>query len=420
MTRGTFRMMLLVWLAAWLVLPSPGLARPADPDSALEEFAVDGASGTAAPATQAAAVPDDASSTAKVTRRLIAWRYNCLDANGNRVTKDVPGNTPYGGKDALEAAGFKILNSNPVFEYVDADGTVLLHDDTGAAPPPAGYVPKGATAAVPSPAPSASPAAAPQGTITRRLTAWRYNCLDAQGKRVTKDIPGTTPYCGSDQLEAEGFKILNSNPVFEYVDAGGKVVLHDDTGTAAPPDGYPQPGTAGTSQPAPGTPGQSEPAPPTQGPGGTVSLDVPEFCQYKNCPPLAWEIARMSCGPTSLAMVMKYAGKSVTPNDLVGPTKCTSGGSWCQNLTAAAQQYGFGKARWTGSTSLSWLKDQLRAGKPVLVLTTEYGGHFMVVKGFDAKGNIIANDPADTTRKVHRLYPVDTFQSMWQNSFLLS
>lgn len=419
MRRCTIRLVSLVWLAAWLALPWPGLAKPAeDPDDALQGFTVDGASGTAVPASPTADAPTAASATTKVTRRLIAWRYNCLDANGKQVTKDVPGNTPYGGKDELEAAGFKILNSNPVFEYVDADGTVLLHDDTGAAPPPAGYVPKGSTAATPATPP---PAAAPQGTIIRRLTAWRYNCLDAQGKRVTKDVPGTTPYCGSDQLEADGFKILNSNPVFEYVDAAGNVVLRDDTGTAAPPAGYVAPGgTAATppATPAPGTPG--EPAPPTQGPGGTVSLDVPQICQYTNAPPMAAAVARMSCGPTSLAMVMQYAGKSVTPHELVGPTKCTENGSWSGNLLTAAKQYGFADARWTGSTSLSWLKDQLRAGKPVLVITSEYGGHFMVVKGFDTKGNIIANDPADTTRKVHRLYPVDTFQSMWQNSFLLS
>lgn len=261
------------------------------------------------------------------------------------------------------------------------------------------------------------------GKTGRKLIGWHWNLVDSNGKRVSRDVDGTTPYGRTSEFpdgyptpamwESEGLKVLNSNPIFSYDDGtvyGNTANPWQKEAKADPGNTSPDPGSGGT------TPNPVTPDPPKTGEGGGIQLDVPQILQYNNCPPIAKAVANMSCGPTSLAMVLQYMGVKVTAPDLVGPTGCTSNGTWYAGITKAAKQYGL-SGSWKSGKDYGWLKNQLQKGIPVLVATTEYGGHFMVVKGLDAKGNIIANDPADYSHKVHRVYPYDKFMGMWTDSF---
>ncbi len=246
-----------------------------------------------------------------------------------------------------------------------------------------------------------------------KLIAWHWNLVDAKGKRTSRDIPCNTPYGRTadnpeghaKDLEAQGFKILNSNPVFENMPAS------DEPGT---------PPADGGSTPSP-TPTPTNPPPGAQvGEDGAVKVPCKGICQYNNCPPLEKAVANMSCGPTSLAMVLRYYGIDVTPAQLVPPTGCTSRGTGYGGMVSAAKKYGY-SANWSTGPNMTALKSQLKAGNPVVVSTKEYGGHFMVVTGFLPNGDIIANDPADYSRKIeNKIYKLDKFVSIWDGMMVMS
>ncbi len=159
-----------------------------------------------------------------------------------------------------------------------------------------------------------------------------------------------------------------------------------------------------SSTPAPTTPT----APPTTGAGGKTVLNVPQQCQGAvNCP-VPWS----ACGPTSLGMALAYHGKGnagALAADLWYKCSTTgSAGTSHAGMLAGARAYGFPNAKWSYSVGLSWVKEQIRAGKPVIA---NVYNHYVVITGIDDNGNIYYNDPAKWS--VPQVKSYDAFSAWW-------
>ncbi|HET9017597.1 MAG TPA: peptidase C39 family protein [Thermomicrobiaceae bacterium] len=133
------------------------------------------------------------------------------------------------------------------------------------------------------------------------------------------------------------------------------------------------------------------------------------------------------CSPTSVAMVLGYWGDSVTVPDAAAATYDATyqgTGNWPFN-TAFASTYGL-EAYVTRLGSMADLEAWIAAGIPV-VISVAYGpgalpgspipasdGHLLVVRGFDAAGNVITNDPAASTNTgVRIVYDRATLERLW-------
>lgn len=61
-------------------------------------------------------------------------------------------------------------------------------------------------------------------TPNKKLIGWKWNLIDPQGNRVTKNIKGTTSYGKTEEnpegdgpvLESQGYQIINSEPIYEW------------------------------------------------------------------------------------------------------------------------------------------------------------------------------------------------------------
>jgi hypothetical protein len=147
------------------------------------------------------------------------------------------------------------------------------------------------------------------------------------------------------------------------------------------------------------------------------------------------------CSPTSTEMVVEYWGKRPSAEDMawIDPTiadptvdhaarftydKDYDGtGNWPFN-TAYAATYGL-SAHVTRLHSLAELERYIAAGIPVVTSQSfradeldgaGYGtsGHLMVIIGFTANGDVIANDPASNSDEaVRNVYRRDQFENIW-------
>jgi hypothetical protein len=148
------------------------------------------------------------------------------------------------------------------------------------------------------------------------------------------------------------------------------------------------------------------------------------------------------CSPTSTEMVVEYWGRKPTPADTswvdpryADPTvdhaarmtydhQYQGTGNWPFNTAYAAGFPGL-EAKVTRLHSLAELEQFIAAGIPVVTsqsfLASEldgagYGtaGHLMVVVGFTATGDVIANDPASPSdAAVRHVYLRDQFEQIW-------
>jgi len=187
------------------------------------------------------------------------------------------------------------------------------------------------------------------------------------------------------------------------------------------------------------------PASPSGGAEGIV-LDVPTYSQethighypeYDNGGE-AW------CSPTSTAMVLDYwgAGPTAAETSWVDPTDpdpqvdhaaryvydyaYQGAGNWPFN-TAYAATRGL-EAFVTRLRSLTEAEQFIKAGIPLVVSVSfkeseldgaGYGtnGHLMVIVGFDANGDVVANDPAShliqSNDEVRTTYDREQFERVW-------
>jgi uncharacterized protein YvpB len=133
------------------------------------------------------------------------------------------------------------------------------------------------------------------------------------------------------------------------------------------------------------------------------------------------------CSPTSTSMVLAYWGKTVTVPVAAARTydhAYRGYGNWSFN-TAWASTYGL-DGYVTRMGSLAQLEEWISAGVPVVISIAwkrgelpgapiaSSNGHIVVVRGFDASGNVIVNDPAASTdARVRKVYPRSQLFAVW-------
>ncbi|MBI4056196.1 MAG: C39 family peptidase [Elusimicrobia bacterium] len=152
-------------------------------------------------------------------------------------------------------------------------------------------------------------------------------------------------------------------------------------------------------------------------------LKVPLRSQMSEQPKYKHDI----CSPTSLGMVLTYWKEKIST------MKATRGvydraekiyGNWFFN-TAYAGALGF-EAYVVRFNSLEELESEVRSGRPTVIsLSFEPGelsgapirrtrGHLLVVRGFEANGDVIVNDPAaPKVSEVRRVYKREEFERAW-------
>lgn len=166
--------------------------------------------------------------------------------------------------------------------------------------------------------------------------------------------------------------------------------------------------------------------------GQTSALDVPMRSQM-----VFPDGGEVWCSPTSTSMVMAYWA-NVTGNSTLNqpvPTVVNKvwdytyngAGNWPFNTAYASSQGLTGKvlrlanlnevAQWTAAgvplvASIAYGVGQL-PGSPI----PSSNGHLLVIRGFDAQGNVLTNDPAAASDATVRItYPRSNFESVWLNA----
>jgi uncharacterized protein YgiM (DUF1202 family) len=121
------------------------------------------------------------------------------------------------------------------------------------------------------------------------------------------------------------------------------------------------------------------------------------------------------CGPTSVGMVMDYYGINKTQSTLAVDCKYTfreRSGTPTSGMVSAAKKYGFANSKETWSSSMDYLREEIYANRPVIVLVdTKWKGHYIVVTGF-RNGKVIVNDPAGGKTSE---YSESYFYNMWNS-----
>ncbi|SDX01172.1 Peptidase_C39 like family protein [Amycolatopsis xylanica] len=184
----------------------------------------------------------------------------------------------------------------------------------------------------------------------------------------------------------------------------------------------------------------------TPGRARGIELPVPPYAQnlHKGQFPEYGGGGENWCSPTSTEMVAEYWGKRPKPADMtwipsgyVDPTVAYAArytydyaydgtGNWPFN-TAYAASLGL-RGHITRLHSLNELESYIARGIPVITSQSfraeeldgaGYGtsGHIMVVIGFTADGDVIANDPASSSNdRVRNVYKRAQFETIWQRT----
>ena len=133
------------------------------------------------------------------------------------------------------------------------------------------------------------------------------------------------------------------------------------------------------------------------------------------------------CSPTSTSMVLAYWGYSVPVPAAAAATYdhvYTGNGNWPFN-TAWAGTFGL-EAYVTRMGSFAQVEEWIQAGVPVIISHAynpgelpgaplrRTAGHILVIRGFDAAGNVIANDPAASSDAgVRIVYDRAALERLW-------
>ncbi len=120
--------------------------------------------------------------------------------------------------------------------------------------------------------------------------------------------------------------------------------------------------------------------------GAAKRLEVPYFCQYNNA-----NDPGATCNNTSLAMVLKFQGKAITPDEIY---RAVGKSNSLEAIDKAAEHYGF-KATSIKNASVERMKEEIDAGRPFVLggYFTGAVGHYITVTGYDSTGFFV-NDPA--------------------------
>jgi hypothetical protein len=135
-----------------------------------------------------------------------------------------------------------------------------------------------------------------------------------------------------------------------------------------------------------------------------------------------------TCGPAALITLLEYYGRAGEEMTIADQASCTSGkGTSPQNMVAWLENNGF-DVTWGEHGSLEMLRANLDKGIPTLVEWIDYGGHWVLVVGYDTRGTesprddvIWFADPADGHDGVRdglTSFNARRFDSMWFDAFL--
>jgi hypothetical protein len=119
-----------------------------------------------------------------------------------------------------------------------------------------------------------------------------------------------------------------------------------------------------------------------------------------------------TCGPSSLAMVLRFLGRDVDTREIVRETR-TEGlkGTLITDLTAAARRRGF--ASDIADLDLPRLRERIVAGVPVILLVdlgiwTWSRPHYLVAYGWTPEGVV-----AHSGREQGKVIPFPTLDAQW-------
>lgn len=141
------------------------------------------------------------------------------------------------------------------------------------------------------------------------------------------------------------------------------------------------------------------------------------------------------CSPTSTAMVLEYWSKELQRPELYKNANEVSegvwdpiydgGGNWAFNVGFVGSFPGM-RSYVSRFSSIDDLKEWVAAGFPVICsvassmldgapLSPKEHGHLVVITGFTAEGDVLANDPGHRDR-LHRTYLRANFEAAWLHS----
>jgi len=156
-----------------------------------------------------------------------------------------------------------------------------------------------------------------------------------------------------------------------------------------------------------------------------IMLSVPFYAQGS----LPDSISSRTCSPTSLAMVLNFHGfdfNHLETSLAVYDPFHDIYGNWPYNIQAAYAM-GMAKAWLARHNSFAEIYPDIARGNPVIIsidvppgklrgapYNSTGGGHLIVVRGFDDKGNVLVNDPAgDSPQEGLAAYDIDELTEVW-------
>jgi len=135
-----------------------------------------------------------------------------------------------------------------------------------------------------------------------------------------------------------------------------------------------------------------------------------------------------TCGPAALVTLLSYYGRIGDELTIAKEANCTpQKGTNPENMVAWLEDHEF-QVTWGEHGSLDLLRDNLERGVPTLVEWIDYGGHWVLVVGYDTRGTetprddvVYFADPADGhdgNRDGLTSFNAARFDAMWFDAFL--
>ena len=135
-----------------------------------------------------------------------------------------------------------------------------------------------------------------------------------------------------------------------------------------------------------------------------------------------------TCGPSALLTLLRYYGRDGEEMTVADEAKCTKEkGTSPRGMVDWLEGHGF-QVAWGEQGSLALLRENLERGTPTLVEWIDYGGHWVLVVGYDTRGTDSPNDdviyfadPADEHDGIPdglTSFNALRFDAMWFDAFL--
>lgn len=135
-----------------------------------------------------------------------------------------------------------------------------------------------------------------------------------------------------------------------------------------------------------------------------------------------------TCGPAALLTLLRYYDRNGDEMTIADEAKCTmEKGTNPEGMVSWLEGHGF-QVIWGENGSLANLRENLERGVPTLVEWIDYGGHWVLVVGYDTRDTETPNDdiiyfadPADghdDARDGLTSFNAQRFDAMWFDAFL--